>query len=160
MKRWTNREFFKKFRRARQSEVEVFSLTTSESYTSDWRRFVGSIRRRGERRDVSVEMTQPMTSHDRHNFLSATMRIFLVVSPPGKLQVIYYTYMFVGVLLNVLFQVVRLTNFSNICSLFLLYILKFVCNRYLLNGNLYFHSSAMQYLPPNLILFYQCFVLL
>ncbi|XP_054270419.1 pleckstrin homology domain-containing family G member 5-like isoform X2 [Macrosteles quadrilineatus] len=28
----------------------------------------------------------PEVSHDRRNFLAATMRIFLVVSPPGKLQ--------------------------------------------------------------------------
>lgn len=47
----------------------------------EWRRRVaGSLRRRAEGRRHAA--------NDRHNFLAATMRTFLVVSPPGKLQVI------------------------------------------------------------------------
>lgn len=53
----------------------------SDGGAGPWRRGA-SWRRRPQ------DMT-PEISHDRRNFLAATMRIFLVVSPPGKLQVSY-----------------------------------------------------------------------
>ncbi|KAG8333822.1 hypothetical protein J6590_102606, partial [Homalodisca vitripennis] len=60
-----------------------------EAAPQGWRRGVGtgggSERRRADRRGRQ-EMMPETTAHDRHNFLAATMRIFLVVSPPGKLQ--------------------------------------------------------------------------
>ncbi|KAJ4442855.1 hypothetical protein ANN_04448 [Periplaneta americana] len=76
-----------------------------ESATSqlphDWRRLVGSIRRRVRGKNPTTAAAAPssdkmpafMTSSDpavRDDFLRATMRIFLVVSPPmGRLQVVH-----------------------------------------------------------------------
>ena len=58
----------------------------------DWRRLVGSIRRKVRRKtgqgSASISEALHETNRNQDDFLKATMRIFLVVSPPmGRVQV-------------------------------------------------------------------------
>jgi len=60
----------------------------------DWRKLVGSIRRKVRRKtgqnssSISETTLQETTNRNQDDFLKATMRIFLVVSPPmGRVQV-------------------------------------------------------------------------
>jgi len=60
----------------------------------DWRKLVGSIRRKVRRKttqnssSISEVTLQETTNRNQDDFLKATMRIFLVVSPPmGRVQV-------------------------------------------------------------------------
>lgn len=60
----------------------------------DWRRLVGSIRRKVRRKtgqsSASISALHETTNRNQDDFLKATMRIFLVVSPPmGRVQVSY-----------------------------------------------------------------------
>lgn len=61
----------------------------------DWRRLVGSIRRKVRRKTThsSASISEAglqETNRNQDDFLKATMRIFLVVSPPmGRVQVLY-----------------------------------------------------------------------
>lgn len=58
----------------------------------DWRKLVGSIRRKVRRKTTqnssSITETLDTTNRNQDDFLKAAMRIFLVVSPPmGRIQV-------------------------------------------------------------------------
>lgn len=69
---------------------------STASSGQDWRRLVGSIRRKVRRKTTQSsscisEGALQETSRNQDDFLKATMRIFLVVSPPmGRVQVNLY----------------------------------------------------------------------
>ena len=81
---------------------------TASGGSQDWRRLVGSIRRKVNRKtaqgssNISAAALQD-TNRNHDDFLKATMRIFLVVSPPmGRVQVIHPVLPFLGLFLLII----------------------------------------------------------